>query len=197
MTNENQDIKISEIARCFGIGLAIIAFAIVTILIATDYYHDTGLAVAYQWISIALLLVVVAGPGFTFYRAMEKVKNEDVEEFLTGLQNHKGEPLRYPTVSSFFGDMALIGLFFSKIGEVHEKTNKAIINLFENDGINLIELALLSIVVVIFLFLTVFVSSILASTTAKLFITVRDKSSPKYVFATFFGGLGVIIISCL
>lgn len=192
---ENKEkLRASGIARVLGIALLLVTIAFFVILLVLNFYFNTGLRVAYEYVQIIFLLLTVVGPGFYFYRKFEKADNNTVRKFLDVPEIPEGEKPRYSVFSSFFGDMALVGLLLSSLPRLVGTINQNIILIDRAETISWIELALLTLVTPLNLLINTVVFTVMALSFARLSLSCFGKIHVKTTLLALAIGVLIVIV---
>lgn len=190
----HSELRISGIARVVGIVLLLIAIAIFAILVALNSYFGIGLRVAYEYVQIIFLLFIIVGPGFYFYRKYENADINNIRKLLDVPEISEGEKPKYSVFSSFFGDMALVGLLLSSLPDIFININQYII-LFDGDKtISLTELVFLTLVTPFNLLVNAMAFTIMALSFARLSLSCTGKLHGKATLSALIIGLLIVIV---
>lgn len=188
------ELRRSDIAWVVGIVFLLIAIALFAILVALNSYFGTGLREAYVWVQIIFLLLIILGPGFYFYRKYENADINSVRKLLDVPEISEGEKPKYSAFSSFFGDMALVGLLLSSLPDIFINNNQYII-LFDGDkAISLTELVFLILVTPFNLLVNAVAFTIIAFSFARLSLSCTGKLHGKATLLALIIGLLIVIV---
>tara|TARA_Y100001970_G_scaffold274604_1_gene374648 strand:- start:1849 stop:2436 length:588 start_codon:yes stop_codon:yes gene_type:complete len=190
----HEKLRVSGIARVVGIVLLLISIALLVILLVLNFYSDTDLRIAYEYVQIVFLLLTAVGPGFYFYRKYEDADDNSVRKLLDVSDLPKGEKPKYTAFSSFFGDMALVGLLLSSVPDLIRDFTQYIILLDGTKTISLKELALLALVTPFNHLVNAIVFSIMALSFARLSLSCTGRLHAKVTLSALIIGVLIIIV---
>ena len=124
----------------------------------------------------------------------ENADEKSIRKLLDIPELAEGEKPKYSAFSSFFGDMALVGLLLSSLPDLVKDINRYIILIDGIEKISLIELAFLTLVTPIFLLVSAGVFTIMAFSLVRLILTCTRKLHGKTILSILFIGLLIVIV---
>ena len=193
--DSNKKITKADIVSVLGSLFWIILFslAICFYSIGTYFPRSGFIEISQQYMRITIFIIIMVGPGVTMYLKLKKLNEKVLFDWLGIVDRDNNNLINFPTLSTYIGEMALVGLLIVAINNVLSITDNIVTKIDGIKGLsNLWEYILALLTFLLSLSLMMMVAGIFALSVSKMLLSGKGKKYALSAIGTFVLGFSVI-----